>query len=344
MPTLFFGTTFLVMTTDNDFAWTSRARVCVVGAGAIGGFFGARLGLGNASVSVLARGATLSVLQSKGWAFESAGKTTYARVNAVADCRALGVQDLVFITVKAYALPEVIDKLSPLIGPNTMVIPAMNGIPWWFDGPLNSVDPGGLIAAGIPLANVIGAVVYPACSTPSPGVCRHASGSRLVFGEVTGGPTEAVASPRMQALVDFLKFNGFDAELSGNIRAEVWRKLLGNACFNPVSLLCESSTDQLIDDPHVHALFVALMLETIAVGKSLGIDVGISPDDRIAITRKLGAVKTSMLQDAQAQRRVELSAILGAVIELARRGSTPTPSSDAVYALAKMRARTLGVS
>jgi 2-dehydropantoate 2-reductase len=332
------------MKTHMDQAWTNRARVCIVGAGAIGGFFGARLALGQASVSVLARGATLSALQSKGWALESAGKTTYAQVNAVADCRALGVQDLVFLTLKAYALPEVIGKIAPLIGPNTMVIPAINGIPWWFRGPLASVDPGGLIAAGVPLANVIGAVVYPACSTPAPGVCRHASGSRVVFGEVSGDSAQALASPRVRALVGFLKSNGFDAELSADIRVEVWKKLLGNACFNPVSLLCDLSTDQLIDHPQVHALFVALMHETIAVGQSLGIEVGISPEDRIAITRKLGAVKTSMLQDAQAHRRVELESILGAVIELARQSSTPTPSSDAVYALATLRARVLGVN
>jgi 2-dehydropantoate 2-reductase len=326
--------------------WPSRPRICILGAGAIGGFFGARLALGNADVSVLARGATLNALQEQGWTLESAGQTTVARVNAVASTQGLGVQDLVFLTVKAYALGDIAGQIAPLLGPHTLVIPAINGVPWWFAGgvdhrlhALQSVDPHGRIAAAIPIGQVIGSVVYPACSTPAPGVCRHASGTRLVFGEIG----TALSSPRTSALVAFLNSCGFDAEFSTDIRVEVWKKLLGNACFNPVSLITGSATDLMINDPAINALFVTLMHETIAVGRALGLEVGITPTERIAITRKLGHVKTSMLQDAQAGRKVELDAILGAVIELARRTNTLTPASDTVFALAKMRAQILGL-
>jgi 2-dehydropantoate 2-reductase len=326
--------------------WPSRPRICILGAGAIGGFFGARLALGNADVSVLARGATLNALQERGWTLESSGQTTVARVNAVASTQTLGVQDLVFLTVKAYALGEIAGQIAPLLGPHTLVIPAINGVPWWFAGgvdhrlhALQSVDPHGQIAAAIPIGQVIGSVVYPACSTPAPGVCRHASGTRLVFGEIG----IALNSPRTSALVTFLNSCGFDAEFSTDIRVEVWKKLLGNACFNPVSLITGSATDLMINDPAINALFVTLMHETIAVGRALGLEVGITPTERIAITRKLGHVKTSMLQDAQAGRKVELDAILGAVIELARRTNTLTPASDTVFALAKMRAQILGL-
>ena len=345
---------------SDTFRWPSRPRICILGAGAIGGFFGTRLALGNADVSVLARGATLNALQERGWTLESAGQTTVARVNAVASTQALGVQDLVFLTVKAYALGDIAGQIAPLLGPHTMVIPAINGVPWWFAGgvdyrlqagqagqadsgalrhALQNVDPHGQIAAAIPIGQVIGSVVYPACSTPAPGVCRHASGTRLVFGEIG----TALSSPRISALVAFLNSCGFDAEFSTDIRIEVWKKLLGNACFNPVSLITGSATDLMIADPAINALFVTLMHETIAVGRALGLEVGITPTERIAITRKLGHVKTSMLQDTQAGRKIELDAILGAVIELARRTNTLTPASDTVYALAKMRAQILGL-
>lgn len=332
----------------------NKPRVCVIGAGAIGGFFGARLAQGHADVSVVARGATLEALQQNGWVLESGGARTAAPVRAVTDTRDLGPQDIVLIAVKAYALADVAHMVRPLLGPGSIVVPAVNGVPWWFrtqrsgagegsvERPLSSLDPQGIIAAAIPRETIVGAVVYPACSSPSPGVVRHASGSRVVFGEIDGVAGTPI-SARANDLVSVLKSAGFDAEASADIRSEVWTKLLGNACFNPVSLLTGSATDLLIDDTDVYQLFNAMMNETLAVGHAAGLDVRIRAEDRIGVTRKLGRVKTSMLQDAEAGRPVEIDAILGAVNEMARILGVRTPANDAVYALARMRAQTFGL-
>lgn len=329
----------------------SLPKVCVIGAGAIGGFFGARLARGFADVSVVARGVTLQALQSGGWVLESGGQRQAAPVRAVADPALLGIQDVVVIAVKAYALADVAAFVAPLLGPHTLVLPALNGVPWWFTqgehglpvtGSLASSDPSGAIAAAIPANAVLGSVVYPACSSPEPGVVRHHSGSRVVFGE-PGALAGTAPSGRLLALVAMLKAAGFDAEASSDIRTEVWKKLLGNACFNPVSLITGSATDLLIDDPGIYQLFSAMMGETLAVGAALGIHPGIQVADRIALTRKLGHIKTSMLQDAEVGRAVEIDAILGAVTELGRKVGVVTPNLDAVYALARMRAKTFGL-
>jgi 2-dehydropantoate 2-reductase len=323
-------------------------RVCVIGAGAIGGYFGVSLGQHHADVSVIARGATLEALRARGWVLQSGSRRIAVPVRAAAEARDLGPQDIVLIAVKAYAVCDVAPLVAPLLEPQTLVIPALNGVPWWFPaaGPrmsaleaLESVDPGGTIAATIPAGQVIGAVVYPACSSPEPGVTVHASGSRLVFGDVaeaTGG-----ISPRVSALVDWLRSAGLDAHATADIRSEVWRKLLGNACFNPVSLLTGVTTDRLIDDPGIYRLFAAMMAETLAVGRAVGLELAVDVADRIAQTRKLGNVKTSMLQDALAHRRVELEAILGAVTEIAGRLAVPVPTSAGVLALARMRSRAI---
>ena len=326
-------------------------KICVIGAGAIGGFFGARLAQGFADVSVVARGATLHALQKNGWVLESGGQRQAAPVRAVADAAQLGVQDLVILAVKAYALADIAPLVQPLLGPDTLVLPALNGVPWWFTqsgsglpttGALASTDPTGAISAAIPAQAVLGAVVYPACSSPEPGVARHHSGSKVVFGEPGSAPG-AAPTVRLAALVAMLRAAGFDAESSTDIRTEVWKKLLGNACFNPVSLLTGSATDLLIDDPGIHKLFVAMMRETLAVGAALGLHPGTQPEERIALTRKLGNIKTSMLQDAEAGRAVEIEAILGAVAELGGKLDVATPTLDVVLALARMRARTFGL-
>ena len=328
-----------------------RPKVCVIGAGAIGGFFGVQLAARGAEVSVVARGRTLDALRTRGWILESGGKQIVAPVRAVADAKELGPQDMVILAVKAYALADVAPLVRTLLGPSTAVVPALNGVPWWFTlgetglpiaGRLRSVDPKGMIEAAIPIESVIGAVVYPACSSPEPGVSRHNSGTRLVFGDI-GQPVGAQVPPRVESLIALLKSAGFEAEASTDIRKEVWKKLLGNACFNPVSLLTGSATDLLIDDPHIYPLFATMMTETLAVGRALGIDVGLKPPERIAMTRKLGHVKTSMLQDAEAGRPVEIDSILGAVNEMARRLNVATPANDIVHALAHTRARTFGL-
>lgn len=330
---------------------TNRPKVCVIGAGAIGGFFGARLAGGHADVSVVARGATLAALQQHGWILQSAGHRTVAPVRAVDNPAALGPQDVVIIAVKAPALAQVAPMVRPLLKPSTLVVPALNGVPWWFTlgmsgltapSCLRSVDPQGLIAGAIPTEAVLGAVVYPACASPEPGMTQHHSGSRVVFGEVSQ-PADRPASERLRAWVALLMSAGFDAEASTDIRQEVWKKLLGNACFNPVSLLTGSPTDDLIDDPGIYRLFSSMMTETLAVGRALGLELAIPVAERIALTRKLGHVKTSMLQDAEASRPVEIHAILGAVTELADALGVAAPACETVYALARMRARCAGL-
>ncbi|HEU0201216.1 MAG TPA: 2-dehydropantoate 2-reductase [Burkholderiaceae bacterium] len=332
---------------------TSQPKVCVIGAGAIGGFFGARLGArpasGHAMVSAVARGATLEALCTRGWVLESStGERIVAPVRAVADPKELGPQDIVIITVKAHALADIAPLVAPLLGPSTIVVPAVNGVPWWFTlggampiaGRLRSVDPHGALEAAIPTACVIGAAIYPACSSPEPGVTKHTSGSKLVFGEI--GP-DARPDARLETLIALLRSAGFDAQPSAQIRTEVWKKLVGNACFNPVSLITGSATDRMIDDPAIYELFTTMMNETLAVGRALGIDAELQPADRMALTRKLGKVKTSMLQDAEAGRAVELDAILGAVNELAEKLGVTTPANRIVYGLAQMRAQTFGL-
>jgi 2-dehydropantoate 2-reductase len=322
-------------------------RVCVVGAGAIGVYLAAHLADGHAQVNALARGATLDAIRRRGLVLESGGRRREMRVDASDQASDFGRQDIVIIAVKSPSLAGAVPLVGPLIGPETLILPVLNGIPWWFplgsgsegtSGALRSLDPHGVIAGAIPAPNTIGSVVYPSCSSPEPGVSRHASGSRLVFGEIRGG-----TSDRVTRLVALLQGAGLGAEQSSDIRAEVWQKLLGNACFNPVSLLTGAPTDRLIDDPGIHALFHAMMTETLAVGAAIGIHLSIKPSERMALTRKLGSVKTSMLQDVEAGRAVELEGILGALIETARVCGVRIPSCEVVYALARMRAGMLGL-
>ncbi len=324
-------------------------RICIVGAGAIGGLFGVRMAQAGAQVSVLARGATLQAIRSQGWTLQHDGTASTVHVAASDDAAALGPQDVVLTAVKAFALPGVAAQVAAMLGPRTVVVPALNGVPWWFTdpaaglpvrAPLARLDPDGELARHLPVARVIGGVVYPACSTPAPGVAKLHSGSRVVFGEA-GRPAGSPASQRLQDWVALLQRAGFEAEASGDIRTEAWKKLLGNACFNPVSLLTGSPTDRMIDDPEVYALFVAMMGEVLAVGRAMGVDAAIEPPARLAITRKLGNVKTSMLQDAEAGRPVEIDAILGAVADIASALDVAAPHCRAVLAMAQLRARAL---
>jgi 2-dehydropantoate 2-reductase len=326
-------------------------RVCVVGAGAVGGYFGVKLARARANVAVIARGQTLQVLQNEGWTLNSGGESSLVQVKAVDHSDQLGEQDLVILAVKAHDLHNVVQMVEPLIGKDTIVIPTINGVPWWFVGPssqtpslgrLQSVDPKGLIDSKIPYANVIGAVVYPSFSCPKPGVTQHHSGSKIVLGEPITSPDSGI-SPKLQSIVDLFKFSGLDVEASTDIRTEVWKKLLGNACFNPVSLLTSSPTDLMIDDPMIYRLFTSMMNELLLLGEALGLKPNISVPDRIALTRKLGHIKTSMLQDAQRGRAVEIEAILGAACELAQNINISTPTLNTVYALARFKSKTEGL-
>ena len=322
-------------------------KIAIVGAGAIGGFFAARLASGGCEVSMLARGAALEAIRTHGIRLESEGRSYAGRVRASDSAAELGPHDVVIPCVKAPALPAVAQQIAPLIGPATTIVPALNGVPWWFflggSGPLAglrlaAVDPDGAIERALPFAQVLGCVVYPACTGLAPGHVKHSAGNRIVFGEPAGGPSE-----RANAVAALFTRSGLAGEVTADIRKEVWAKLLGNACFNPVSLITGSSTDRLIDDAPLHALFVRMMGEAIALGKALGIDVGIDPVARIALTRKLGNVKTSMLQDAEAGRVVEIGGILGTVVEAARAAGVPVPLLDAVHALARMHAEVAGL-
>jgi 2-dehydropantoate 2-reductase len=322
-------------------------KIAIVGAGAIGGFFAARLAEAGYDVSLLARGNALEAIRSNGLRLESEGRSISVRPRASDSAAELGVHDLVLLCVKAPALPSAVQTVAPLFGPDTAVVPALNGMPWWFflDAKgalagyrLRSVDPNGSLEKDVPVSRVVGCVVYPACTSIEPGHVKHTGGNRILLGEPRGE-----ASVRARALAEVFCKSGLAGEATDDIRKEVWAKLLGNLCFNPVSLLTGSSTDRLIDDPLIHSLFVSMMEEAIALGRKLGIDAGIEPRQRIANTRKLGYVKTSMLQDAEALRPVEIEGILGAVVEAAHAAQRPVPLLDAVYALSRKRAEVMGI-
>lgn len=326
-------------------------KVCVIGAGAVGGYFGVRLAQVSSEVSVVARGAALQAIQNRGWILESDCHRIASKVKAVSNPSELGQQDIVIIAVKSHDFESVATKVKPLLGPQTILIPALNGVPWWFSsgsghpgtlGRIQCVDKTGLIEASIPSSSVIGTVVYPSLSSPEPGMTRHHSGTKIVFGE-PGLQLGETASKRLQKLVELMRSSGLDAEISSDIRTEVWKKLMGNACFNPVSLLTSSATDLMIDDPGTYELFKSMMTELLEIGGSLGLRPNINVEDRIALTRKLGHIKTSMLQDAERGRKVEIEAILGAACELGRRVNTLTPTLDAVYSLARLKAVTEGL-
>jgi 2-dehydropantoate 2-reductase len=322
-------------------------KITVVGAGAIGGFLACKLFAAGHDVSVIARGATLDAIHQQGLQLHTGNELLIAPLQATSEPEALGVQDVVIFAVKAPALPVAVEAAKALIGPDTVVIPALNGLPWWYflksgsvlsGTRLKAVDPAGVIEMNIPADAIIGCVVFPSCTVQSPGVVRHMSGSKIVFGEPGGG-----TSIRVSQMAEVFVGAGFDAHAHENIREEIWLKLLGNACFNPVSLLVGCPTDELIDDPFLNVLFIDMMNELLDLGRRLGISPEIDPQQRIAITRKLGAVKTSMLQDIEGHKTVEIEAILGALMAVADLAGAPVPRTRAVYALARMRAKTLGL-
>ena len=323
-------------------------KVCIFGAGAIGGFIGARLALaGECQVSAVARGATLAALQQHGLRLvETTGETAHP-VGASSDPAALGVQDLVIVAVKAPALLEVARHIAPLIGPDTIVLTAMNGVPWWFfEGfggalagtALQAVDPTGEIARAVPARHVIGCVVHASCSVDAPGVIRHHFGNGLIVGEPSGQDMA-----RVQALAALLQRAGFAATVSPQIQKDIWFKLWGNMTVNPISAFTGATTDRILNDDLVRGFVSAVMLEAKEIGARIGIPIDQQPEDRHAVTRKLGAFKTSMLQDLEAGRPLELDAIIGAVREIGLRLGIPTPNVDALFGLTRLMARQRGL-
>jgi 2-dehydropantoate 2-reductase len=318
-------------------------KVCIIGAGAIGGFIGTRLAAaGRAQVSAVARGATLAALREKGWRLQTADGLVQAPAHATDQPAELGVQDLVVIAVKGPALASVAQGIAPLLGPETLVLPAMNGVPWWFcqgqagwgEAPLASVDPGGGITRAIPLAQVVGCVVHAATSTPEPGLVLHKMGRGLLIGEPAGGQSE-----RVQRLADLLNHAGFEATHSADVRYDIWYKLWGNMTMNPVSAITGATVDRLLDDELVRGFCSAAMQEAGRIGARIGCPIAQSPEERHALTRKLGAFKTSMLQDAEAGRALEIDALVAAVQEIGHRVGEATPNIDALLGLVRLFGR-----
>jgi len=322
-------------------------KVCIVGAGAIGGFIGTRLAhSGTTQVSALARGATLAALRAHGWRLRQGAQLLQAPAIADEDPAALGAQDLVVIALKGPALPGLAPRLAPLIGRDTVVLPAMNGVPWWFgrgvaalgDAPLHSVDPGGAVSAAIPFENVLGCVVHASAATAEPGLVEHRMGQGLIVGEPGGGISE-----RVHGVVSLLADAGFEATVSARIRQDIWYKLWGNLTINPVTAITGATSDRVLDDPLVREFCSAAMREAAAIGERLGCAITQSPQDRHAITRRLGAFRSSMLQDVQAGRAIELDAIVGVVREIALRLGVATPNIDALFGLARLFGRVHGL-
>ena len=322
-------------------------RICIVGAGAVGGYLGAKLALAGESISVLARGATLQALQTEGLRLTEDGITRTAPVQANNEATALGVQDVVIVAVKAPAMESVAQTIGPLIGPDTCVVVAMNGVPWWFfdrPGPLEglrlqSVDPHGRIAEAIPTRNVLGCVVHLTCSTSAPGHVRHGFGKRLILGEPAGG-----SSLRLETIGTLFERAGLQIERSDAIQRDIWFKLWGNMTMNPVSVLTGATCDRMLDDPLVSAFCLAVMEEAKALGARIGCPIAQSGEERSAVTRQLGAFKTSMLQDAEAGRGpLEIDALVASVREIGQHVGVPTPQIDALLGLVRLHAQTRGL-
>ena len=322
-------------------------KICIYGAGAIGGWIGARLAALGEPVSVVARGATLAALQTHGLRLQQTEGLLQVPVQAADNAATLGVQDLVVVAVKAPALAEVARGIAPLLGPHTMVLTAMNGVPWWFfqgfggayaGTSLKAVDASGAIAAAIPARHVVGCVVHASCALQAPGVVQHHFGNKLILGEPSGQQTE-----RAKALAALLKRAGFEAPLSEQIQRDTWYKLWGNMTVNPVSALTGATTDLILDDPLVRDFISQVMREAKEIGARIGIPIDQQPEDRHAVTRKLGAFKTSMLQDVEAGKPVELDALVTVVQELGVLTAVPTPFTDALLGLARLQSRVKGL-
>jgi 2-dehydropantoate 2-reductase len=322
-------------------------KVCVVGAGAIGTFLGVHLAKSGCEVSALARGRTLAAVRAAGLRLQQDGALLTASVRAAEDGAALGRQDLVVVAVKGPSLPGAAALVSPLLGPDTMVLPAMNGVPWWFfhglggaheGAAVRAVDPDGRVAAAIPRRHVIGCVVHATCSMVEPGLGRHGFGRGIIVGE----PDGAISS-RVTALAGRLDAAGFETTVSKRIQADVWYKLWGNMTMNPMSALTGATCDRLLDDPLLDRFTLAIMAEAAAIGEKIGCPIRQSGEERNAVTRKLGAFKTSMLQDVEAGKPLEIDALLTAVSEIGGRVGVATPSTDALLGLTRVFAAGRGL-
>ncbi len=315
-------------------------KIVIVGAGAIGGYIGAQLTRAGADVVLVARGPHLRAMQERGLRVRSPDGDFEVRPTLAADVSSAGKADVVFLGVKAHGLTPIAPTLHALFGPDTVVVSTQNGIPWWYfqgiggehDGlRLERVDPGGAIAAAIEPGRVVGSLAYFATDLAAPGVIHHTEGNRISFGEPDGTRSE-----RARAIAEALIAAGFRCPVTTRMRHEIWVKLIGNVAFNPISALTSGTLEELARDPDVAPIVRTIMMETEAVAARLGIELPISIDQRMAGAEKVGAHKTSMLQDYEAGRPMELEAVVGAVVELGDRVGVPMPVTRAVYGCAKM--------
>ena len=315
-------------------------KIVIAGAGAIGGYIGARLARAGAAVVLFARGPHLRAMQERGLRVTSPDGDFEVQPEVAGDLAAIGTADVVFLGVKAHSLTALAPDLRTLFGPATVVVSTQNGIPWWYfqghggelDGVrLERVDPGGIIAGAIEPRRVVGSLAYFATDIVEPGVIRHTEGHRISMGEPDGSRSE-----RVRAIAEALVGAGFRCPVTTRIRQEIWVKLLGNVAFNPISALTGGTLEEMARHPDVSQLVRAVMTETGAVAAKLGIELPISIDQRIAGAEKVGAHKTSMLQDFEAGRPMELEAVVGGVLELGERLGVPMPATQAIYACTKL--------
>ena len=325
-------------------------KISVVGAGAIGGYLGAKLARAGEDVTFIARNRNLEAIRARGFRLilEDGSEEHAPTAKAVQHMADAGPQDVVLITLKAHQLREVLPDLRALFGPQTMVVTMINGIPWWYfhklAGPyegrsLSSVDPDGQIAAHIEPERIIGSVVYPAAELVEPGLVKVIEGNRFTLGELDGSRSE-----RIDALAQVMMKAGFKSPVSRDIRSEIWLKLWGNLSFNPISALTHATLEGICRHPLARGLAASMMGEAQVIGEKLGVQFKVSLDKRIAGAEAIGAHKTSMLQDVEHGRALELEALVGSVVELGRITGTPTPHIDAIYAAASLLGPTLGQS
>ncbi len=328
-------------------------NICIIGAGGIGATLGARLALAGHAVSLVARGAHLAAIQRDGLALHDLVNGIEHSLPMTASdepaeiARASGVQDVVIIGLKAHAIGPMLSRIAPLVGRETTVVPAINGLPWWYfhreagerDGqPVRVLDPQGAMLRALDPARIVGCVVHIAAEVRSPGSVHYTGGRRLILGE-----PDRSRSPRLQAVVGALAAAGFDAVASDDIRRDVWWKLIGNLSFNPVAALTGYLMNQICADDEVLQVIRATMTEAIAVAAAYGHPIAMTPDQRIEVARSLGAAKISMLQDLEQRRPLELDAIVGAVLELGDARGIAMPATRLVHALVRARCRALGI-
>lgn len=323
-------------------------KICVFGAGAIGGYMGVKLARAGADLSLVARGPHLAAMKANGLKLiEEGGEETVVQVTASDNPADLGEQDYVIVTLKAHSVPPVVDKMKPLIGPNTTIVSGVNGVPWWyfhklggeFEGTrLQSVDPGNVQWDGFGPDRVLGCVVYPAAEVIEPGVVKHIEGNRFSLGEPDGSKSE-----RAMALSKALSSAGLKAPVRPRLRDEIWVKLWGNLSFNPISALTHATLDVLCTDPGTRAVARGMMVEAQEIAEKLGVKFPIDVDRRIDGGAAVGAHRTSMLQDLDQGRPMEIDALVGSVQELGKIVGVATPTIDTVLSLVQLRAKTAGL-